>query len=141
MKFNKNVTDQEIIERMKEKNVPQEIIDNLMSGVKDYRKRKEEGNLTEMEKRAVEINNELFRYMKEVFPNIENENAPFICSNKFYSCIDNTILLMRWFHTSPKLFKTKLYGENGWKYSDEWVELFKKIIDFYRTEIYDKIPE
>ena len=127
-------TDEEFIEEMKRRGYSQEFIEGFLKNYEQFK------NVTppERQKNAV---SEIFFYMKEVFPNIENDNAPFICSNKFYSCIEHTIRVMVYFHTAPKLFERKMYGENGWKYSDEYVELFKKIIDFYRTEIYDKIPE
>lgn len=132
-------TIEELVEKMKEKGFTKEFIDNFIN---DYEKFKDPNRKkSEEEIRIKKQTLEIFSYMKEVFPNIENDNAPFICSNKFYSCIENTILTMIYFHTAPKLFERKMYGENGWKYSEEYLEIFKKIIYFYRTEIYDKIPE
>lgn len=132
-------TTEELIEEMKSRGYTQEFIDDFVNGYEQFKKSSRK--VTDEEKRRRDAVSEIFSYMKEVFPNIENDNAPFICSNKFYSCIEHTIGVMVYFHTAPKLFKRKKYGENGWKYSDEYVELFKKIIDFYRKEIYDKIPE
>lgn len=117
----------------------QEIIDLLERVYKNNlaKERKEKELLMCEEKKREENTDEIFLYIRKKFPNIENENAPFACSSKFYRLIEDLILIGQWFRTDKKLFQTSLHD---WKLSDDYVELFKKTIDFYRKEIYDKIP-